>query len=338
MFSQTVAVPVLVDANPKASPERGGLPITIRTVNASSSDVVTCVFAGVTVQSTFVNASALQCLSPALPAGYTTTLRVVLNSDANVTLTTPFTVYGDVVLTSVVPAWGTTSGGTQITLHGSGFVGTSQSCLFGSATQVAATIVTSSLATCTTPAHTSSGPVSLRMSNGIAGWTGASLVFRYVSTPVVTQIRPSVLVAGQGSGLILTVTGSGFETNATAASALQCLYMNSTNHTVASDALWVASTEIRCRIPEDPFRPTSMAVRSPRSRRAPLSPCADAKQVAVVAPGVSMSGPSIPVSVLDAMVITGTTPSYVAELSPTSVQLSIRGTERDIVDVMVVRR
>ncbi|HEX3899493.1 MAG TPA: IPT/TIG domain-containing protein [Mycobacteriales bacterium] len=116
-------------------------------------------------------------------------------------------------ITSILPATGSTGGGTSVTINGSSFTAASV-VQFGTGTPAAKFTVTSdSQLVAVAPAH-AAGPVNVSVTNP-SGTTSvsASATFTYVAPPTVTSVSPTTgPIAG---GTSVTITGTGF-TGATA--------------------------------------------------------------------------------------------------------------------------
>lgn len=124
----------------------------------------------------------------------TTTQSIVLS---NFTLTITYSTPGS--LDSLSPTFGPSTGGTLVTLTGSGFTGATQ-VTFDGVDAVSVSVVNDTTMTCLTPAH-AAGPVDVE----VVGVGTLADGFTYTS---VTSINPeSGPVAG---GTLVTFTGSGF--------------------------------------------------------------------------------------------------------------------------------
>ncbi len=117
------------------------------------------------------------------------------------------------VVTSVSPGAGSPSGGTSVTVTGSGFTGTA-GVAFGSNQATAFTPNSDTQITVTSPPGTGTVDVVVTTSKGISA-TSPVDTFIYGNVPVVLSVSPDVGPAAGGTAV--TVTGSGF-TNASAVS------------------------------------------------------------------------------------------------------------------------
>jgi uncharacterized protein YhjY with autotransporter beta-barrel domain len=115
-------------------------------------------------------------------------------------------------ITSVSPASGPATGGTAVTITGTGFTGVT-ALKFGAINGVGVTVVNSTNMTATSPAG-SAGTVNVTVTaTGGTSATAAGNQFTYIAAPTVTSISPT---AGPTvGGTSVTITGTGF-TGATA--------------------------------------------------------------------------------------------------------------------------
>ena len=137
-------------------------------------------------------------------------------------------------VTAISPDNGPVSGGTNITITGSGFVNgaavkinnvSAANVTWNSATQI----------TATTPAGSSGGAQNFTLTNPDGGYSLVTGGFRY--NPVVAAVSP---VNGQGSGGTgITITGSGFLSGATV----------KINGVSASNVIWNSATQITATTP-----------------------------------------------------------------------------------------
>ena len=103
----------------------------------------------------------------------------------------------------VSPSTGSTSGGTSVTITGSGFTAVTTGVTFGG---IAASFTVNSVSqiTATTPAH-SAGPVDVVVITG-AGTATATAAFTYISPPAVTGIAPNKGPTVGGTSVVITGT------------------------------------------------------------------------------------------------------------------------------------
>ncbi len=142
-------------------------------------------------------------------------------------------------VTSIAPNNGTTTGGTPITITGTGFLSGATVSLGGTAA-TGVTVVSSTSITATTAAHTS-GAVSVVVTNTDAKSGTLSNGYTYTASnpaPTVTSISPN---SGSASGgTPVTITGTGFLAGATVklggTAATGVVVVNSTSITATTPA------------------------------------------------------------------------------------------------------
>jgi hypothetical protein len=113
-------------------------------------------------------------------------------------------------ISSVSPKNGPITGGTLVTITGSGFVDPAQ-VTFGGTNATSVTVVDINTLTCITPSQPSTGPVQIVVTVGTDTATYNS--FTYFITPTLTIVNPNF---GPVAGFTpVTLTGTGFLTGAT---------------------------------------------------------------------------------------------------------------------------
>ena len=124
-------------------------------------------------------------------------------TDSYTATTVVLTASGPTITTALSPNSGPGSGGTAVTITGTGFVsGGSLGVTFGGNAATAVTVVNANTITCTTPPH-ASGVVDVVLTNGDGQPTTVTNGFTYDTSPVVSAIRPnSGSVAGAGGVII----------------------------------------------------------------------------------------------------------------------------------------
>jgi uncharacterized repeat protein (TIGR01451 family) len=116
------------------------------------------------------------------------------------------TASGPAITATLSPNQGPNSGGTPVTITGSGFVsGGSLGVTFGGTSATAVTFVNSTTITCTAPAH-AAGVVDVVLTNGDGQPTTATNGFTYYAPPVITAIRPNSGSSAGSGGVIIEGT------------------------------------------------------------------------------------------------------------------------------------
>ena len=138
---------------------------------------------------------------------------------------------------SVAPLTGPVSGGTNITVVGTNFIGTTVRCVFGSSV-VMAQVATPTLLFCTSPSS-SAGSVAVEISNNQQDYTNNGVQFTYQLAASVASLLPT---SGPVNGsTVVTVTG----TNFVSSSQLYCSFVG----VGRSLATWVSASTLRCLSP-----------------------------------------------------------------------------------------
>ena len=127
-------------------------------------------------------------------------------ADSYTTFAVSLTASGPTVTASLSPNQGPGSGGTPVTITGSGFVsGGSLGVTFGGVAATAVNVVNATTITCTTPAH-ASGVVDVVITNGDGQPTTVTNGFTYDLSPVITAMRPSSASTAGSGGVIFEGT------------------------------------------------------------------------------------------------------------------------------------
>jgi subtilase family serine protease len=179
----------------------------------------------------------------------------------DVTVTTPggttaisaadkFTYDAIPVVSSISPSAGPLSGGTVVTLTGTGFLA-GCSVKFAPNLATLVTVVSPTKITCKSPASTVAATYVSVTTPGGTSATSANTVFRYVATPKVTAISPS---AGPLAGATaVTISGTGFVAGATVQFG-----------TVAATGVTLESaTSITCKAPAEAAGTVDVRVTTP---------------------------------------------------------------------------
>ena len=212
------AAPIVTAITPSSGLNSGSLNIT----NLEGTGFLT----GATVQlqksgQTSISGSSVSVVSPTQitctfnlsGAGTGTWNVVVTNTDTQFgTLTNGFTVTNPApTVTSVAPSGGPLSGGTSITITGTGFI-SGATVKIGTNPATGVNVTNSTTITAATPAGT--GMQSVVVTNPDTQSSNTNITFTYAAAPIVTAITPS---SGLNSGSlnITNLEGTGFLTGAT---------------------------------------------------------------------------------------------------------------------------
>jgi len=200
------SAPVVTGISPAGGPVLGGTAVTIYGSGFTGATMVS--FGGVAVVPTVLSDSSVMATSPSHAAG-TVDVTVTTSLGTSFTSTADQFTYGSgPTVTLVSPSSGPTSGGTTVTIYGSGFTGATSVSFGGSL--VVPTVMSDTQITAISPAH-AAGTVDILVmaSSGTSAVTTADhFTFGSTGAPVVTSINPdSGPVAG---GTTVTIYGSGF--------------------------------------------------------------------------------------------------------------------------------
>ena len=270
------AVPTVTSVSPGAGPTAGGTTVTITGTNLSLASAVKF---GATNATGFAIKSATQITTTA-PAGSAGTVDITVITPGGTTTTSANDQYryaAPPTVTNVSPSAGPTAGGTNITITGTNFTGTTAVKL-GATNATGVIVVSATQITATAPAG-SAGTVDITVTTpGGTSAANANDRYTYAGTPTVTGLAPD---AGPlGGGTTVTITG----TNLSLASAVKFGATNASGVTV------VGSTKI-----------TAIA---------PAAALAGAVDVTVTTPGgTSATGSNDEYTYTDGPVVTSITPS-----------------------------
>ncbi len=158
-----------------------------------------------------VSSTSITATTPTHSAGAVNV--VVTNSDSQTgTLTKGYTYSNPAPnVTSIAPNSGPASGGTSVTITGTGFLSGATVTVGGTAA-TGINVVSSTSITATTAAH-APGAASVVVTNSDAQSATLSNAYTYVAAPAVASVAPGTGPTNGGTGL--TITGTNFLTGAT---------------------------------------------------------------------------------------------------------------------------
>lgn len=146
-------------------------------------------------------------------------------------------------MTSVTPNTGPVTGGTSVTITGTGLSGAT-SVTFGGVAATVATVVNANTITATTPAH-SAGAVDVVVTTSGGTGTGANL-FTYGSAPTVTAVAPATGPATGGTSIVITGTNfSGASAVVFGGSAAAAFTVNSATQITATSPAGTGTVDVR---------------------------------------------------------------------------------------------
>ena len=223
------ALPTITSLAPPTGPDTGGTVVTITGTGLDTATSVT--IGGAVVTPTTATATSLTFTTPAHAAGG---VNVVVNAPQGDSGPLPFTYLPTATtLTGLTPPSGPETGGTTVTITGTGFTDAT-GATFAGIPGTGFTVVSDTEATVVTPAHVpGSVPVVVSNPNG----AGTGLTYLYVAAPsVATSLAPTS--GPESGGTTITITGSGF----TGATGVTVDGLPATGFTVVNDTTITAVT------------------------------------------------------------------------------------------------
>uniref|UniRef100_UPI000A470A2F beta strand repeat-containing protein n=1 Tax=Nocardia shimofusensis TaxID=228596 RepID=UPI000A470A2F len=215
-----VAAPLLIALDPTAGPETGGTVVTLTGTNFTGASAVS--FGG-TPAASFTVVSDTEITATA-PAG-TGVEQVTVTTVGGTSNGAPFTYVVAPALTALDPTAGPETGGTTVTLTGTGLTGAT-AVSFGGTPATSFIVVSDTQITAIAPAGTGT----VQVTATTVGGTSGGVSYTYVAVPSVSGISPDE--GPETGGTTVTVTGSGF----TGASAVSFGATPATSFTVVSDS------------------------------------------------------------------------------------------------------
>ena len=180
----------------------------------------------------------------AAPQNYVITAHNAVSPDATASYSLTISdVISTPTVTSVTPVSGSLSGGTLITINGTGFTDPPTVTVDGSnCTQV--TFISSTSISCITPAGSTGVAKNIVVTNPDSGSGTGTALYTYtvpISAPTVTSLQPAY--GPEAGGTLITITGTGFIDSPTV----------TLGGGSCTQVTFISSTKIRC------FTPSGMA-------------------------------------------------------------------------------
>ncbi|MFM7252046.1 MAG: IPT/TIG domain-containing protein, partial [Ilumatobacteraceae bacterium] len=212
-FTYTSTVPTVTSINPLTGSTAGGETITVNGTGFTSSATVTVGGVAATVLTRTPTAITVTTPATTQPGKVDVQVTTSPGGQSDITGTgDDFTYVAPVpTVTQVSPNSGPTSGGTPVTITGTGFVANA-SVKFGGAVATDIVVVSPTQITATSPATSTVGTVSVQVitTGGPSVTTSQDDDFTYaLTTPTVTSVSP---ISGPSTGSLVTVNGTGFIT------------------------------------------------------------------------------------------------------------------------------
>ncbi|WP_345718827.1 beta strand repeat-containing protein [Kineosporia mesophila] len=204
-----LAAPTVSAVSPGRGPLGGGNSVVIAGANLTGASVVRF---GTSNAASFTVNSATQITAVA-PAGSLGPVDVTVTTLGGTSPTSSAGQYSYVAaptVTAVSPTTGSTTGGTTVTVTGTGFTGASSVSFGGTPATGVITVSSDTQITAVSPAH-AAGPVDVTVTapGGVSA-TSAADRFTFVAPPAVTGLNPSGGAAIGSLTQVVTITGTGF--------------------------------------------------------------------------------------------------------------------------------
>eukprot|EP00163_Fabomonas_tropica_P011773 TRINITY_DN2265_c0_g1_i1.p1 TRINITY_DN2265_c0_g1~~TRINITY_DN2265_c0_g1_i1.p1 ORF type:complete len:2128 (-),score=551.89 TRINITY_DN2265_c0_g1_i1:181-6564(-) len=200
--------PTVKSLFPKSGGSAGGTVVTIKGDNyiPVAAGYVKCKF-GLSASDGTVSADNSTVVCPSPPGFGIVDVFVSLNGGIHYTTSSATFSYAAIV--RLVPSTGPVSGGTTVSVTGSGFLSEYKDqirCKFGSSYIIQATVIDEVQLTCVSPPGSTSTQIVISTNN--VDWAHVPLTFEYYNIPVITSFTPTH--GSPKGGTRVLVTGSGF--------------------------------------------------------------------------------------------------------------------------------
>jgi len=198
------AAPTVTGVTPATGSEAGGTPVTIAGTGLTGATAVT--FGGVPATSvTPVSDTSVTAVTPAHAPGPVDVVVTTPGGDGTLPGGFTYTAGTAPTVTSVAPNTGPETGGTAVTITGTGLTGAT-GVTFGGVPATAVTPVSDTSVTATTPAH-AVGPVDVVVTTpGGAGTLPGGFTYTSGTAPTVTTATPNT--GPETGGTVVTITGT----------------------------------------------------------------------------------------------------------------------------------
>jgi hypothetical protein len=181
----------------------GGTNVTITGTNFTGATSVT--FDGLAATTiNVVNNTTITCITPAHITGVVGI--IVTTAGGSSDAFSSFTYITPPNITDISSSFGSTLGGTNVTITGTNFTGATL-VTFGGLSATTINVLNSTTITCITPARTTAGAVGIIVTTG-GGPSGAFSQFTYITPPAISTI--SLSSGSTLGGTNVTITGTNF--------------------------------------------------------------------------------------------------------------------------------
>ncbi|CAN7403178.1 IPT/TIG domain-containing protein [Aminobacter sp. LjRoot7] len=237
-----IAPPTVTAVSPTSGPTAGGTSVILTGTGFTGATDVNLGAAAATFD---VNSDTqITATSPAGSAGTVDiTVRTVGGTSAT-SAADQFTYVAPPTVTSITPTSGPASGGTFITITGTGFTGAT-AVSFGGTAATSFTFISPTQITATSPAG--SGTVDVRVT-AVGGTSAVSAAdqFTYIPAPTVTSISPTSGPTAGGTTVVITGTGfSGASAVTFGATAATGYTVNSATQITATSPAGTGTIDVR---------------------------------------------------------------------------------------------
>ncbi len=213
-YERGVSTPAITELFPSTGPTSGGTAVTITGTGFTGATSVT--FGGIAATNvTVVSDTQLAVTAPAGNLGPATVTVTTPVGSASTSASNQYFYANTPVVSGISPASGPNSGGTSVTISGSGLTGVS-AVSFGTVSASSLTVESDTTVIATAPAH-ADGTVDVTVTNpaGTSATVAADQYTYTAAAPAVTSVAPAT--GPSGGGTTVTITGTGFS-DATAVS------------------------------------------------------------------------------------------------------------------------
>ncbi len=204
----TASSPTVTGINPNSGPVAGGTSVTITGTNFTGA---TAVDFGTTAVASFTVVSSTQITTTSPAAAGPGPVDVTVTTPRGTSPVTPSDVFTYIAaapsVTGINPNQGPTTGGTSVTITGSGFSGAT-AVSFGTMPAASFVVTSSTTIVAVSPPGTGAVDVTVTAPQGTSAVSPADVFTYFVSRPTVTGISPQT--GPPGGGTLVTITGTGF--------------------------------------------------------------------------------------------------------------------------------
>lgn len=253
----TYVAPAIASISPTSGPETGGTTVTITGQGLDSTSGVT--FGGVAAEIVSVSPDGTQVVVTTPPGTGVVDAAVTFAGGTTITASDAFT-YVPATVTGLTPTSGPTTGGTTVTIDGSGLADATGVLFDGVAGTIVGSPSDTQIVVVTPPGAAGPVDVTVQLPDGDVVLDGA---YVYVAAPTATTVDPDQGPASGGTAVV--VNGSGFVPGETTVTICGTT-IPATQVTVNQ-----AGTSLRFSTPACSPQTTTIVVTTPGGATAPLA-------------------------------------------------------------------